>query len=136
SVSYISSGLVQFDQNFLGYQKQVDVSVNARIGEHHRVELSAVDARESLRDHTYFQDRRFVISRWTYQLTPKLRGRVLAQYAGDINGHNLSINSLLAYDFTARSAAYLGYNRQRHAPLDLGDLGNVVFVKVSYLFSF
>jgi Domain of unknown function (DUF5916)/Carbohydrate family 9 binding domain-like len=136
SVGYITSGLVQFDENFFGYQKRVDVSVNARIGEHHRVELTAVDARESLRDHVYFQDRRFLISRWTYQVTPKLRGRVLAQYAEDINGHNLSVNSLLAYDFTARSAAFLGYNRQRHSPLDLADLGNVVFVKLSYLFSF
>ncbi len=136
SISYTTSGLVQFEENFFGYQKRVDVSANLRLGEHHRVELTGVDAREYLRDHTYFQDRRFLISRWTYQVTPKLRGRVLAQYGGDKHGHNLSINSLLAYDFTARSAAYLGYNRQRRAPLDPADLGNVVFVKLSYLFSF
>ena len=136
SIQYTTSGLVQFGENFFGYQKRVDVSVNARIGEHHRVELTAVNAREYLRDHAYFQDRRFLISRWTYQVTPRLRGRVLAQYGGDKHGHNLSVNSILAYDFTARSAAYLGYNRQRHTPLDPADLGNVVFLKVSYLFSF
>ncbi|HUK86918.1 MAG TPA: hypothetical protein VLT85_04580, partial [Terriglobales bacterium] len=83
-----------------------------------------------------FQDRRFLISRTTYQFTPKLRARVLAQYESDIHGHNLSVNSLLAYDFTARSALFLGYNHQRHVPLQPADLGNEVFVKLSYLFSF
>ena len=136
SVGYTTSGLVQFDENFFGYQKRVDVSVNARIGEHNRLELTAVDARESLRNHTYFQDRRFLISRWTFQVTPKLRARVLAQYASDIHGHNLSLNSLVAYDFTARSALFVGYNRQRHTPLDPADLGNEVFLKLSYLFGF
>ncbi len=136
SFTYVTSGLVQFDENFFGYSKELEFSINARIREHLRIELSGVNDRESLRDRTFFQDRRFLISRWTYQATPKLRARVLAQYASDIHRHNLSVNSLLAYDFTARSAFYLGYNHQRHAPLDPADLGTEVFVKVSYLFGF
>ena len=76
------------------------------------------------------------MSRWNYQFTNKLRTRVLAQYEGDHHGHNLSINSLLAYDFTSRSALYVGYNRQNHNILDPTDLGNQFFVKMSYLFGF
>jgi hypothetical protein len=46
------------------------------------------------------------------------------------------VSSLFAYDFTARSALYVGYNRQRRSPLDPADLGNQVFVKFSYLLAF
>ncbi len=77
-----------------------------------------------------------MISRWNYQFTPKVRARILAQYSDDIHGSNVSIKSLFAYDFTARSALFVGYNRQRRTPLDLADLGNEFFVKLSYLFSF
>ncbi len=136
TLGYTSSGLVQFAENFYGYQRRIDLGVNARVGEHLRIELTGVNAREFLRNGVFFQDRQFLINRWTYQATPKLRARVLAQYGNNIHGHNLSINSLLAYDFTARSAAYVGFNRQRRSPLDPADLGNVVFLKLSYLFGF
>jgi hypothetical protein len=92
--------------------------------------------REYLRDHAHYQDRRFLISRWNYQFTPKLRARMLAQYADDRHGKNLNISSLIAYDFTARSAFYVGYNRQRQVPLNPADLGHELFIKLSYLFSF
>ncbi|MGZ4827169.1 MAG: hypothetical protein ACXVY9_07375, partial [Terriglobales bacterium] len=59
-----------------------------------------------------------------------------AQYASDRHGNDISINSLFAYDFTARSALYIGYNRQRKDPFAVTDLGNQVFVKLSYLFAF
>jgi len=84
----------------------------------------------------HFQYRRFFINRVFYQFTSKWRARVLAQYSKDIHGNNLSVNSLVAYDFTARSAFYLGYNRQRRVPTDPGDLGHQVFMKLSYLFGF
>ncbi len=92
--------------------------------------------RESLSTGEFFQNRRFLISRTNYQFTPRLRARVLAQYAGDRHGKNVVINSLLAYDFTARSAFFLGYNRQRTVPLNPADMGHEIFMKVSYLFSF
>lgn len=136
SVTYLSRGLVQFDENFFGYSKELDLSINARVGEHLRIELSGVHDHELLRNGVFFQDRRFLVSRWTYQMTPKLRARALAQYSSDIHGHNLSVNSLVAYDFTARSAFFVGYNHQRRAPLDPVDLGNEVFLKLSYLFGF
>lgn len=128
--------LVQFDEFFYGYRTQIEVSLNARLGERLRWELSGAQVRESLPNQAHFQNRNFLISRWQYQFTPKLRARVLAQYSGDHHQHNVSINSLIAYDFTARSAAYLGYNRQRHSPLDPADLGDSIFLKISYLFSF
>lgn len=133
---YLTGKLVQFNENFYGFQKQFFLSMNARLGDHLRLELSGTQIRESLLNHVHFQNRNFLISRWLYQFTPKWRVRLLAQYEDDHNGSNLSLNSLLAYEFTARSAFFLGYNHQRHSPLDPADLGNTVFVKFSYLFAF
>jgi hypothetical protein len=117
-------------------EKLLQVKTTARFGRHLRWELNAIHISESLPNHDHFQYRRFLISRWTYQFTHKLRARMLAQYGSDRHGHNLSLNSLVAYDFTSRSALYVGYNRQRRSPLDPVDLGNQVFVKLSYLFAF
>jgi len=136
SGQFVTGKLVQFDENFYGFQKQVNLSLNARVGDRLRLELSGTQVRETLFNRTHFQNRSFLISRWLYQFTPRWRARVLAQYEHDHTGPNLSINSLLAYDFTARSAFFLGYNHQRHSPLDPADLGNVVFAKISYLFAF
>lgn len=136
TVSFVASRFVQFDENFYGHERRIEVTTSARISDHLRWEITAVNSRESLLNGHYFQDRTFVISRWNYQFTPKLRARTLAQYASDRHGHDLSLNSLLAYDFTARSAAFVGYNRQRRSPGVVTDLGNQFFVKLSYLFSF
>ncbi len=133
---YLDGGLVQFDENFFGYQRRFEGTVTARLGDHLRLQLGGAHVREYLNDGTHFQNRDFLLSRWNYQFTPKLRARVLAQYAADRHGRNLSVNSLLAYDFTSRSALFVGYNRQRNTPLDPADLGNEVFVKLSYLFAF
>ena len=127
---------VQFNENFYGYAKEVGINANARIGNRLRLQLNATQVDESLLNGVHFQYRRFFITRAFYQFTPKLRARVLAQYSKDIHGNNLSVNSLVAYDFTARSAFYVGYNRQRRDPFDPGDLGHQVFVKLSYLFGF
>jgi len=127
---------MQFDENFHGFERRWDVSMKARLGAHMKWQLAGVLSREYLLDGAFFQDRRFLISRINYQFTPKWRARVLAQYGDDKHGDDLNLNALVAYDFTARSAFYVGYNHQRHAPLDRADLGNEVFVKISYLFPF
>jgi hypothetical protein len=133
---FVHGKLVQYDEFIYGSRTQLELSMNARLGERLRWELSGTQVRESLQNHAHFQNRNFLISRWQYQFTPKLRARLLAQYSGDHHRTDISINSLLAYDFTARSAVYLGYNRQRRSPLDPADLGDVIFAKISYLFSF
>jgi hypothetical protein len=106
------------------------------MGNRLRSDLTGTQVREYLYNASRFQNRNYLISRWMYQFTPKLRSRILAQYSDDHHGNNVGISALAAYDFTARSAAFIGYNRQRHSPLDLGDLGDSIFVKISYLLSF
>jgi hypothetical protein len=128
--------LVQFNENFYGSMNLAQLQSTARFGRHLRWELNAIHIDEHLQDGRHFQFRRFFISRWTYQFTNKARARIFAQYAKDRHGNDLSINSLFAYDFTARSALYVGYNRQRRSPFGVTDLGNQVFVKMSYLFAF
>ncbi len=128
--------MVQYNENYYGFMKSVQLQSTARMGRHLRWELNAINVYEHLLDGRHFQNRRFLISRWTYQFTTKARARVFAQYAEDRHGNDLSINSLFAYDFTARSAFYIGYNRQRRDPFSATDLGNQVFVKLSYLFAF
>jgi len=136
SVVYQAGKMIQYNENFYGFAKALQVKATARFGRRLRWELSAAHIDESLSNRAHYQYRRYLISRWTYQFNHKLRTRVLAQYGSDRQGHNLSVNSLVAYDFTARSALYLGYNRQRQSPLNPVDLGNQVFVKLSYLFAF
>jgi hypothetical protein len=133
---YTAGKQVQYDWSFYGYRKQLDLTLNARVGDHLVWNLTGTQVREYLWNNSHYQNRNFLISRWLYQFTPKFRARILAQYQNDHQSSNLSINSLIAYDFTARSAFYVGYNHQKQSPLDPADLGNVVFVKVSYLFSF
>ena len=127
---------VQYNENFYGHAREAGVNVTTRIGNRLRWQLSATQIGESLLNGMHYQYRRFFISRVFYQFNSKLRARVLAQYSKDKHGNNLSVNSLVAYDFTARSAFYVGYNRQRRLPTDPGDLGHQVFIKLSYLFGF
>lgn len=136
SASYRSGKLLQYDENIYGSQQRTNVSVNVRMGNRLRSDLTGTQVREYLYNDSHFQNRNYLISRWMYQFTPKFRSRILAQYSDDHHGDNVGVSALLAYDFTARSAAYLGYNRQRHSPIDPADLGDSIFVKVSYLFSF
>ena len=97
--------------------KELQLQSTARLGRHLRAELNAILIDEHLLDGRHFQYRRFFISRWTYQFNTKARARVFAQYASDRHGNDLSINSLFAYDFTARSA--LLRRLQPPAPLAL-----------------
>lgn len=134
--SFQTQKMVQYNEFFYGFAQTYSGGFTARVTDHLREEFSFVNVHESLRNHEPYQNRTFVISRTLYQFTPKLRARILSQWAQDRHGHDLSINSLLAYDFTARSALFFGFNHQRHSPINNTDLGNEVFVKISYLFSF
>ncbi|HSS96331.1 MAG TPA: hypothetical protein VLK33_04845, partial [Terriglobales bacterium] len=136
SASYRNAKLVQYDENIYGSQQRVNASLNVRMGNRLRSDLTGTQVREYLFNDSHFQNRNYLISRWMYQFTPKLRSRILAQYSDDHHGNNVGISALAAYDFTARSAAYIGYNRQRHSPIDPVDLGDSLFVKISYLLSF
>ena len=136
SASFTAGKVVQFDENIYGSQRAADLSLNVRIGRRLRSDFSGTRVREYLSNHSHFQDRDYLVSRWMYQFTPKFRTRVLAQYSEDHHRNNVGISALAAYDFTARSAAYVGYNRQQHSPLDPGDIGDSIFVKISYLLSF
>jgi hypothetical protein len=136
SGNYLQGKFVQFDEDFYGFQKRFDLSLRKRFGTRLRSEISAVQVREALFNNSHFQNRNFLITRWMYQFTPRLHTRVLAQYSDDHHANNVGVSALVSYDFTARSAAGFGYNRQRHAPIDPGDLGDSLFVKISYLFSF
>lgn len=127
---------VQYNESFYGHAKEAGVNATMRMGTRLRWQLNATQIDENLLSGVHYQYRRFFINRVFYQFTSKWRARVLAQYSKDKHGNDLSVNSLLAYDFTARSAFYLGYNRQRRLPTDPGDLGHQVFVKFSYLFGF
>lgn len=127
--------MVQFDERFYGFQKTLDLGAKVRLGGNARLEFRAIRVNESLQSRQHYQNRDYIISRLTYQFTPKLRTRILTQYFQDRYGHNFSVNSLFAYDFTARSGLFVGYNRQKRSPLDPSDIGNQFYVKLSYLFS-
>ena len=133
---YLPGRIVQFNESFYGHAREAGINATARLGIRLRLQLNVTQISESLLNQVHYQNRTFFITRAFYQFTPKLRARVLAQYAKNKHGNNLSVNSLVAYDFTARSAFYLGYNRQRRSPTDPADLGHQVFMKVSYLFGF
>lgn len=128
--------MAQFRENFYGREQDHQLGVTARLFGHTRVQFSGTLVREFLLDGTPFQDRRLFITRLNHQFTPKLRARVLGQISNDRHGQNFNVNSIVAYDFTARSAFLVGYNYQRGSPVLASNLGNEFFAKFSYLFHF
>jgi len=128
--------MVQFAENFYGREQQHELGLTARILDRTRLQFAGTFVREFLLDATPFQDRRLFITRLNHQFTRKFRTRVLAQASSNRHGRNFNVNSIVAYDFTARSAFIVGYNYQRGSPLQPGDLGNEFFAKFSYLFHF
>ncbi len=144
SYTFAQRKMVQFKENFYGRELRHDLGLTARLFGHTRVQFSGSWIREFLLDGTPFQDRRLFLTRVNHQFTPKLRARVLAQASNDRHGDLFSVNSIVAYDFTARSAFVIGYNHQRHGRtnplldpfLRSNDLGNEFFAKFSYLFHF
>lgn len=144
SYKFTQQKMAQFKENFYGRELRHDLGLTARLFGHTRVQFSGNWIREFLLDGTPFQDRRLFLTRVNHQFTPKLRARVLAQASNDRHGDLFSVNSIVAYDFTARSAFIVGYNYQRHQKtsplldpfLRSNDLGNEFFAKFSYLFHF
>jgi hypothetical protein len=128
--------VAQFRENFYGREQNHFLSVTGRLFGRTRVQFNGRWIRELLEDGTPFQMRRQFLARVQHQFTRKLRVRTLAQVTNDRLGQNFSMNSIVAYDFTARSAAIVGYNYQKGAPGRPGDLGNEFFAKFSYLFQF
>ncbi len=127
---------VNFRDNYYGRQEQYEARTNLKLAGRAKLMFNGTYVREfSLAGHP-LQVRRLLITRYTHQFTPKWRTRILAQFSNDKLGRNFSINSILAYDFTARSALYVGYNYQKRRPTARNDLGNEIFVKLSYLFNF
>lgn len=126
----------QFRENFYGREQTHALGLNLLIRPQTRLIFNGTFIREFLLDGTPFQVRRLFISRVTHQFSRKLRTRFLGQISNDRLGQNFSVNSIVAYDFTARSAAIVGYNFQRRSPLTNRDLGHEFFIKLSYLFHF
>jgi hypothetical protein len=126
----------QFRENYYGrgYVHQLDFT--GRLFGGTRVQFTGQYIREFLLDGRPFQVRRQFVTRVNHQFTPRLRLRALAQNSSDRHGHNYAVNSVLIYEFTARSSAIAGYNYQKRRPGDPRDLGNEFFAKFSYLIQF
>lgn len=145
---------VNFPFNFQGRTRNWSGSVNWKIGDRLRTSLNASLFQERFLDGAKFQNRGSIIWRVSGNFTRKWRGRVLTQYSSRLDPNRfvfdtrpetfsdrfgqkrLAINSLLAYDFNARSALFIGYNSDRFTPDDPTRRGKEFFVKLSYLFSF
>lgn len=135
-------------ENLYGREQRHELSVLAHLFARTKVQFSGIYDREFLMDGRPFQDRRLLITRLNQQFTTKWRARVLTQFENDRHGHAWNINSIMAYDFTARSAFIAGYNYQKSRdvfqlspspslnPTHPSDLGNEFFFKLSYLFHF
>ncbi len=134
--TFTARKIAQFRENFYGREQRHEFGLSARVFGRTRAQFSGILVREFLLDRTPFQDRRLFITRINQQFTTKLRARVLAQVSNNRRRQNFSLNSIVAYDFTSRSAFIVGYNYQRGSPVQPGDLGNEFFAKFSYLLHF
>lgn len=126
----------QFNENYYGRGDTHRLDATLRLFRATRVQFTGQYIREFLLDGTPFQIRRQFVTRVNHQFTPQLRVRLLAQNSSDRHGQNYGLNSVVIYQFTARSAAIVGYNYQKHGPSMPGDLGNEFFAKFSYLLQF
>lgn len=126
----------QFRENFYGRGDTHELALNARLFDRTRLEFRGIYVREFLENGTPFQNRRLFVTRLAHQFSRKLRARILGQVANDRRGQEFNVNSVVGYDFTARSAFLVGYNFQRQSPGRTGDLGHELFFKLSYLFQF
>lgn len=148
SYSFTDRKEAEFRENFYGREQRHELGMLLHLFGRTKLQFSGVYDRELLLDHTPFQDRRLFITRLNHQFTTKWRTRVLAQFSNNRHGRTWNVNSIVAYDFTARSAFIVGYNYQRSgdvirsspvpplSPRRFGDLGNEFFAKFSYLFHF
>jgi len=136
ALRYTWKKMVNFRDNYYGRGQVYEAELNAKLAGRAKLMFQGEYDREFLLDGRPAQVRRLFVVRFTHQFTQRWRTRILAQFTDDKLGHNWNLNSLLAYDFTARSAFFLGYNYQKAWPATLADLGHELFVKFSYLFNF
>jgi hypothetical protein len=52
------------------------------------------------------------------------------------NRQRFAVNTLVSYDFNARSSLFVGYNGNTYSPQDPFLRGKEFFMKLSYLFSY
>lgn len=138
----------EFREQYYGREQYHELGMLIHAAGRTKLQFSGAFDREFLLDGTPFQDRRLFITRINEQLSSKLRARILAQFNNDRHGNTWNLNSIMAYDFTARSAFIFGYNYQKShdvfqlspipavLPRQPSDLGNEFFFKLSYLFHF
>lgn len=138
----------EYYEYFYGREQRHELTMLLHAFARTKIGFSGVFDREFLLDGTPFQDRRLFITRINQQFSTRMRARILTQFSNDRHGPAWNINSILAYDFTARSAFLLGYNYQnsrdifRSSPIPPflprhpSDLGNEFFFKLSYLLHF
>jgi hypothetical protein len=144
---------VNFPFFFHGRTRDWSGSFNAKIGERVRSAVIANLFQESFEDGTKFQNRGSVVWRISGNITRKWQARVLAQYSSALdpalfvytpgvvdyskfNRERFAVNSLVSYDFNARSALFVGYNSNTFSPQDPFLRGKEFFMKLSYLFSY
>ncbi len=127
---------VDFRDNYYGRSWHYEVGLNARVGGRTKVELRGLLIREYFMNGKLEENRSLLLTRIGHQFTPKLRARVLAQFDNDNKRNRLNINSLLSYDFTARSALAIGYNTENISPEQPLRFGREAFVKFSYVLAF
>lgn len=144
---------VNFPFYFHGRTRNWSGSLNAKLGQNFRTNLIATLFQESFEDGRKFQDRGSIVWRLSGNFTRKWQARMLLQYSSDIDPNRfvylpglvdfsqfkrdrVAINSLVAYDFNARSALFFGYNSDSYSPQDPLRHGKEIFMKLSYLFSY
>lgn len=142
---------VNYPFYFQGRTQNLLFDASLKIGQNIRTSISTGFFHERLPDGRKFQNRGDVIWRLSGNFTRNLSGRLLLQYASQIEPSRLvwdsgnysrfvqkrwGANLLIAYAFNALSSLYVGYN-SNSVSLDQTSLdGKEVFVKLSYLFSF
>jgi len=145
---------VNFPFYFHGRTRNWSGSFNAKLGQNFRTSLLAFLFQERFENGDKFQDRGSLAWRLSGNFTRKWQGRVLLQYSSAIDPNRfvyvpeknnyaseftqkrIAVNSVIAYDFNARSALFVGYNTDSYSPEDPLHRGKEFFVKLSYLFSY
>lgn len=144
---------VNYPFYFQGRTKDLTVEASLKLGRNIRTSLAAALFLESFSDGRKFQNRGDVVWRLSGNFTRKWHGRVLLQYASQLdpatrlndprsafysrfNQERWAVNSLVAYDFNALSSLYIGYNSSSISEDEISRKGNEFFVKLAYLFSF
>jgi len=127
---------VDFSDKYYGRTWNYEIGLNARVAGRTRLELRGSLYREFFMNGKLEENRSLILARIGQQFTRKLRARVLAQFNNDNKKNRVNINSLISYDFTARSALAIGYNTETISPEQPLRFGREIFVKFSYVLAF